>query len=241
MKSIICSLGAALLAIFVVGHAFAADIPILEGLVEPSEIVDFSSHVPGIIEELNVERGDQVKKGQILAKLESGIEKAAVNLAQARVEFGLRKAQRNEDLYKRQLISVHEKDEIETEILLARLELAEAEEHLKIRTIHSTIDGIVIERLGTAGEYVGEEPFLTVARIDPLYVEVVVPVEYMGKIKKGGYARVNLEEQLGKSYRAKIIIVDRIMDAASGTFGVRLELPNPRLRLPAGLKCSVDF
>ena len=219
----------------------AATLPVLEGLIEPSELVDFSSQVPGIIEELTVERGDLVKQGQVLARLKSGVEQAAVNLAQARVEFGQRKALRNEELYKKQLISQHEKDELETEIQLAQLELAEAEERLKLRTIRSTINGVVVERLGAAGEYVGEEPFLTVARLHPLHVEVVVPVMYLGMIVKGRTAQVILEEPLGESYRAKIVIVDQLVDAASGTFGVRLELSNAKLKLPAGLKCQVVF
>lgn len=194
-----------------------------------------------IIEKLNVERGDLVKQGQVLARLKSGVEEAAVNLAQARVEFGLRKAQRNEDLYKKQLISLHEKDELETEIQLAKLELAEAEERLKLRTIRSTINGVVVERNGAEGEYVGEDSFLRVARLDPLYVEVVVPVIYLGMIEKGKFAKVILEEPLGESHRAKIVIVDQLIDAASGTFGVRLELSNSKLKLPAGLKCQVVF
>ena len=40
---------------------------------------------------------------------------------------------------------------------------------------------------------------------------------------------------------AKVSIVDRVVDASSGTFGVRLELPNPGHRLPGGLKCRVRF
>jgi multidrug efflux pump subunit AcrA (membrane-fusion protein) len=36
-------------------------------------------------------------------------------------------------------------------------------------------------------------------------------------------------------------IVDRVVDAASGTFGIRLEIPNPGNRIPAGLKCKVRF
>jgi multidrug efflux pump subunit AcrA (membrane-fusion protein) len=38
-----------------------------------------------------------------------------------------------------------------------------------------------------------------------------------------------------------VTVVDRVVDAASGTFGVRLEVPNPNYRLPAGLKCKARF
>ena len=46
---------------------------------------------------------------------------------------------------------------------------------------------------------------------------------------------------MGGSYTGRVVIVDKVMDAASGTFGIRVELPNPSLGLPAGLKCRVRF
>jgi RND family efflux transporter MFP subunit len=213
----------------------------LDGLLEPNETVAVSSQVPGILDEILVERGDTVEPGQVLARLKSGVEKAAVALAEARVEFGLRKAVRNEELFKKQLISSHEKDELETEIQLARLELREAEERLNLRTIASPIQGIVVERLHSPGDYVGEDALLTVASINPLNVELVVSVAQFGSIRKGMRAEVHPESPVGGSYMATVVIVDRIVDAASGTFGVRLELLNPAHRLPAGLKCRVHL
>jgi membrane fusion protein, multidrug efflux system len=57
----------------------------------------------------------------------------------------------------------------------------------------------------------------------------------------GMTSQVKPESPLTGEYSAKVMVVDRVMDAASGTFGVRMELPNPHLKLPAGLKCSVSF
>lgn len=238
MKTMLC-----VLLLFVqCSFAFAGELPPFNGLVEPKEIVDFSSQISGIIEKISVERGDWIKRGQVLVTLKSGVEKAAVEVALARVKFAERKLVRNEQLFQKKLISIHEKDELETEIQLARLELAEARERLALRTIKSTIDGVVITREGAAGEYVGEEDsFLTIAQIDPLYVEIIVPDDYMGLIEKGAEADVQLQVQPSLSRRAKVVVVDRIIDAASGTFGVRLELKNPDLKLPVGVKCQVLF
>ncbi len=235
-------LGLTLLLIFVCSApVWAADLPPFEGLIEPKELVGFSTQVAGILETVLVERGDKVRRGQVLVRLKSGVERAAVRVAEARVEFGKRKAVRNEELYKKQLISIHEKDEIETEIQLAELELAEAQERLALRTIRSTIDGVVVERKGAPGEYVGEEPFLTIAQINPLNVELVVSSDFFGAIKEGTAVQVVLPEPVGGSYPAKVVIVDQVIDAGSGTFGVRVELPNPKLKLPAGLRCQVIF
>lgn len=212
-----------------------------DGLIEPSKVVGISTQVPGTLEEISVERGDRVEKGQVIARLNSNIEKAAVALAIARMEFGKRKVLRNEELYRKKLISIHDKDEMETELRISELQLRETQEKLDIRTIRSPIDGVIVERFLSPGEYVGEDPIMEIARIDPLYVEVVVPYGYFGKINKGMRGRVLPEFSKSREYRARVIIVDRVIDAASGTFGVRLALPNPEYRLPAGLKCKVAF
>ena len=72
-------------------------------------------------------------------------------------------------------------------------------------------------------------------------VEVIVPVALFGRIKVGQSAEVYPEAPLGGTWGAKVTVVDRVIDAASGTFGVRLALPNNDLKLPAGLKCRVKF
>jgi len=72
-------------------------------------------------------------------------------------------------------------------------------------------------------------------------VEVIIPVARFGSIKVGMRAKVKPEAPVGGQYSAEVKIVDRVIDAASGTFGVRLELPKPNHRLPAGLKCKVIF
>ena len=60
-------------------------------------------------------------------------------------------------------------------------------------------------------------------------------------IRAGLIATVRPSDPVGGEYRAAVEIVDTVFDARSGTFGVRLKLPNPEHRIPAGLRCEVDF
>jgi membrane fusion protein, multidrug efflux system len=212
-----------------------------EGIIEPSELVKVSSPVEGILEEVLFDRGESVKKDQIIAFLNSNIEKAAADLALARVEFSKRKVERNEDLYKKQLLSIHDKDEMETELKIAELQYKEAQEKVEIKNIRSPVDGVVVERLLSRGEYVGKEPVMSIAQIDPLYIEVVIPAEEFGKIKKATSAIIKIENPVSRELKAKVSVVDPVIDAASSTFGVRLVLPNPDYSLPAGMKCKVIF
>jgi hypothetical protein len=52
---------------------------------------------------------------------------------------------------------------------------------------------------------------------------------------------VQPEAPVGGSYSATVAVVDQVFDAGSGTFGIRLALPNPDQRLPAGLRCRAAF
>lgn len=213
----------------------------LECVLEPNTRIDISAAVAGVLDQVLVQRGDTVERGQVLATLVSGPEEAAVELAKARVEFGKRKAVRNEDLYQKELISIHEKDEMDTEIQISSLQLKQAEELLRLRKITSPIDGVVIERERDPGEYVETEPLLTVVSLDPLNVEAVAPAEMFGTIKKGMRGKVKVLAPKSKTYNAEVTLIDQVIDAASGTIRVRLALPNPGNRIPAGRRCLVEF
>ncbi|MGH8764100.1 MAG: efflux RND transporter periplasmic adaptor subunit, partial [Burkholderiales bacterium] len=213
----------------------------LECLVEPSLVVNVGSPVDGVLEQVMVDRGDKVKKGETVAKLQAGVEAAAVKLSEAHVEFGRRKLERNEALFAKQLISAQDRDELATEIHLREAELARDKETLKLRTIVSPIDGVVVERRLSPGDFIRTDKsmVLKLARIDPLHVEVVAPAKLLGSIRIGMTGKVNLAPFFPGSFPAKVVVIDKVIDAASGTLGVRLLLPNPGNRIPAGIKCSV--
>ena len=127
---------------------------------------------------------------------------------------------------------------------LAELEMMRSAEVLAMRTIRSPLSGIVVEVLLKPGEFSSsnlKEPILKLAEVDPLHVEVILPVTMYGKIKNGQHAQIFPEQPVGGNYDAIVKVVDRVIDAASGTFGVRLQLPNPNYRIPAGIKCRVKF
>ena len=240
----------------------------LECLIYPEATVVVSGPVEGVLDRVLVDRGDLVKAGQVVATMESSVERASVLLAQAkadkesalksgqiRVDFGDRRYVRTLEMFKKELVAVKDMDEAETAKYLAEYELLDATEEkrlsaadlerakaiLELKTIRSPLSGVVVERLLTGGEFTKQAPILRLAQIDPLRVEVIVPVALFGRIKVGQTAEVYPEAPIGGTWGAKVTVVDRVIDAASGTFGVRLALPNHDLKLPAGLKCRVKF
>ncbi|PCJ11782.1 MAG: efflux transporter periplasmic adaptor subunit [Gammaproteobacteria bacterium] len=243
-------------------------IPALDCVIEPSQIVDVGSAVPGVVDAILADRSDLVKKGAIIAQIESSVERAAlkqakmragletaIQLRQETAEFGRLTQSRNQTLLKKLAISVQDMDQLKTETRiaelqvrqekenkrLAELDLLRAESVLEQRTIRSPVDGVVMERYKYAGEYVSDEPVLRIAQLDPLHVEVIVPVTYMGRVKTGMQAQVASSAPGSDAYIATVIRVDRVADAASGTYGVRLSLSNPDYSVPAGMRCELSF
>lgn len=247
-----------------------SELPAMDCIVEPSEIVELGSGVAGIIASLAVERNDFVEADAVVATLDARVERASLELATARAElntslklrrenaaFGRRTQQRNEELFQESSISEQDMDRVKTETyiaqlqakqeednkLIAKLEAVRAGEALEQRTIRSPIAGVVMERYKAVGEYLEAEPVYKIARLDPLSVELIIPVAHLGTIKRGMQAELQLEVS-GKSeeqHVATVKSVDKVADAASGTFGVKLSLPNSGYRIPGGVRCSLEF
>lgn len=237
-------------------------------VIQPTEVVELSSSVPGIIGAINVDRSDPVEKGQVVATLQSDVEQAEVDLSKQRagyqgeieskrasLNFARRKQARTQKLFTKKAVPFHVLDEAKTDAILAATELRTAQQNkrmaelelerakatLALRTVRSPISGVVVERLQSPGEFVENKPILRIAQIDPLRVEVIVPVGKFGTITTGMRAEVTPELAKKRKYIAQVTIVDKVVDAASGTFGVRLEIPNPGNFIPGGLRCSLTF
>ncbi|MGD8908750.1 MAG: hypothetical protein PVI92_05330, partial [Chromatiales bacterium] len=177
-------------------EALAADLindstlfPELDCVIEPSEIVDVGSAVPGLVESIRVDRSDMVKQGMVLANLQSSVERATLDLAKVRAQFntaielrqenaafGYLTQKRNQALLHKAAISMQDMDQLMTETRIAELQVKQEKENKRIaaleflraqalldqRTIHSPVDGVVMERFKSVGEYVENEPLLRV-------------------------------------------------------------------------------
>ncbi|MCP3877947.1 MAG: efflux RND transporter periplasmic adaptor subunit [Sulfitobacter sp.] len=241
----------------------------LRCLIEASDIVELSSPVEGIIAAVEVERGDYVEAGQTIAQLDTLIEKIGLKLAEARandtaailagearLEFLVSQAERSTKLARRNTVSEANRDEALQEAEVARQELQVARLDLEIakleaeraaaileqKVLRTPISGIVVERLLSAGEYqAGETKIVTIAKIDVLHVEAIAPIDYYDRLTVGDFVTIRPEQPIGGAHKARITMIDQMLDAATGTFGFRMELPNKNNILPAGLRCTVEF
>jgi len=243
-------------------------IPAVDCVINPNQVVDLASPVPGVIETLHVERSQQVTAGQVVAQLDAGVERANVDLALYRsriqseislgktnLDYDKRRLSRLDELYQKQVISTEITEEAEREAELSRLNLEQARElavvrklelqvsreQLRQKSIRAPFDGFVLDTYKYKGEYVEDQAILRLAQFDPLVIEAIVPMDNFGMIKPGMMAEILPEFDADETLTGEVTIVDRMGDTASNTFGVRMVLPNPDNKIPAGLKCVAKF
>jgi RND family efflux transporter MFP subunit len=237
-------------------------------LIEPSLVAEVGSPVIGVINTVNVERGDIVRQGQKLATLRADVERAYVDVAKTRgqAEAEVRSAEavlnlaritqkRQESLRTKNFISQHALDKAYADTAVAEQKLAENREQLRTwkgelslaraqldqRTIRSPIDGIIAERYVWPGERVEEKPLFKVVKIDPLRVIIVAPASLYGSVDKDMSLVVTPLLAKTSHLQAKVTLVDKLIDGASNTFRIQAEIPNQKSLIPSGIRCTVQL
>ena len=230
-------------------------------------MADVGSQVVGLVQQLHVERGDRVGTGQPLLSLKADVERANMGVAERRaaidadvraaeasLDLARQKVTRAEALVAQNFVSVQALDLARGEHELASQKLSQvkaqrevwgeerrvAEAQLALRTLRSPFAGVVVERFVNLGERVEDRPLMRVAVIDPLRVELLVPTAQYGSLKHGDPVSIQPELPGSGPVTARVSHVDRVLDPASNSFRVRLTLPNPGHKLPAGLRCKAD-
>jgi len=194
-----------------------------------------------------------------LARYRASVD-GAIKSGESRLQHADRKLKRRTELAEKNYGSAQEREDAEAEQRIAQADVQLAQENRQIarleadhaqtlagqKQLRSPIDGVVVDQglwpgeMAEAGE--GKKPILRIAQINPLRVSVLLPAALYPKIKQGMKAEVLPEKPMdGGRYASTVAMVDKVIDAASGTFRVHLMLPNADGALPGGLKCKVVF
>lgn len=249
-------------------QSMAAENAELDCLVRPEMYIELRSPIDTTLKAMLVKTGDSIKQDQPLVQLENSVEIAKVELRKSQalsysdienrrvqLKYARRNLKRIQNLFAKNSVSLFEKDKADTEVSLAKIELIKAKENrniaglslqqaqaeLALRTIRSPIDGIVVDSYARVGESVADRTIMKLAQIDPLRVELIAPTEYFGLIKKDMQVEILPERPVDKIFKATVTVVDQLIDPASGSFTVRMALPNPGDGLIGGVNCIARF
>jgi RND family efflux transporter MFP subunit len=238
-------------------------------LLKPKQVIDLGSPVFGLLAKVLVDRADKVKRDQPVASLNTTVEEAQLALdrlraqntsqlesAQTDLEWNQRELARKQKLANNMFSRINDVDEYQTKVeqdqisirkaladqKQAALEAARSEAQLNLKIIKSPVDGVVTELKLAPGEYVYEtKPIMTIVQFDPLNIDIVLPSNRYKSVSIGMVAKLHLGAPINETLPATVDAIDPVIDAASDTFRVRLVLPNPDNKIPAGIHCSVNL
>lgn len=237
-------------------------------ITNPSADVTLSFIQPGRIAKIHVKEGESVKAGQVLAQQDDAVDQARLAQLEAdsqnmtNIEAGKASlAQKRMDLQKLETAAARnaatelevEHAKLDVKIAELSLEVAIFEHEQAVRkyeeaklqidnmSLKSPINGSVEKVDVETGESVNAlESVVRIVQIDPLWIDVPVPLARASTLARDGAAEVDFPDPDNMSVEGKIAFIGAVADAGSGTLRVRVEVPNKAKR-PAGEHVTVVF
>ncbi len=235
------------------------------GVVRPIDRIEMKSKASGQIEELPVEEGDFIRKGQLIARLDQKDERAAV--AQIQADFDIAKAElkqaqrifdRRHELYQKRLISEEEQDQIELSLTVAKGKLVQAKtalerakERLNESVVRAPIDGIILQKYVEEGQIIasgvsnvgGGTPIVDIADMSSVYIEAGIDEIDIGKIRVGRSAVVVAEAYSQLKFAGKVVRIapEAKIEQNVTLFNVIVEVENTDGKLKSGMNTTIEI
>ena len=205
------------------------------GNVSTDKNIIVSPETAGVIQEIVVDEGEFVRKGQVLGRLntdmiEQSIDEVRVNLQMAQTLY-----QRRKNLWDQNIGSEVEFLQAEANMKALEKRLQSMEAQLEMAVIKAPIDGVLDDLIQKQGEMAGPAiPFARIVNLEDVYITADVSEQYLGKIKAGDTVSVAFPV-LGITKKAAIFRTSSVIDPDSRTFSVRVNLANTDRKLQPNL------
>jgi RND family efflux transporter MFP subunit len=221
--------------------------------IKPDIQVDVSFKVNGYVEQIlqikgtdgrnrNVQEGDQVRKGTVLARIRDNEYRDRLNEAQAALTKARSDFNRAAQLFENQNISKADYDAARAQLESATARYNQADQSLKDCAIVSPIDGFIIKKNIEVGTLVSPGmPGFTAADTRSVKAEFGVPDIDVVSMKMGSQQTVITDALPGVEFRGKISRIAPSADPSSRVFEVECTIPNPDGRLKSGMIASLKL
>lgn len=204
--------------------------------IEATVQVKLSAQSSGILQDLRVQEGDQVKAGQLLARIKKEAQSASVRRAKTNLSQAQRELARVSALAKKGVVGRQELDQAKDRVDLARLDIRDRGRDLANTKVTTPTGGVVTQRAAQAGDYVGAgQTLLEITDFSTLVARVHVAERELDRIAVGQPVIVVGKAALGRRAEGKILRIAPTVDAATGTVKVTVGLP------PQALAKASDF
>ena len=229
--------------IFISHLSLYADEKWIEGTSQPRERITISSPVDEVVEEVLVEEGDNVSKGDVLAKLLSKKQELAAKkldnlISKAKFEYEAVK-----DLYEKKIES--RANYLEKKAILGGFEVDKlmAENDVSDRLIKSPSDGVIVYRLIDPGESAEKvKALFELIDVSSLQLVFFLTTEYLDSFKLGDHVGVEFPEVKNNSTgKAVLKFIDPQVDSRSGLFRLRFEFDNKDAKIKPGVRVRMKL
>ncbi len=196
----------------------------------------------GRVTQLNVEEGNSVGAGQVLAALARTDSEIAANKARAKAANTQIKFERAKRLVEKELLAPEEYEKLLVENEIAQHEVKEAEWNLEKTMIRSPFAGRITQRMVQPGQHVrpGDELFV-VTDFDPLIARIYLPETDVVTLELGRPVRLTLKADERVQVAAKIRQISPVVDTATGTIKVTVEVSSAPATVRPGAFVQVDI
>ncbi len=200
------------------------------------------SRIAGLIETINVEEGDRVQKGQVLAVIDAKRQQYDLDRSIAEVNIIEQELNRLKKMGNKEFVSADSMAKLEYNLQAAVAKRDLAELQVKESRVISPINGIIAKRFVKAGNMAQEfgELFYIVNQ-DELHGIVHLPEQQLASLRLGQEAQIFSNQQAKEAVHAKVLRISPVVDAQSGTFKVTLAVPNQDAKLKAGMFTRVEL
>ena len=204
--------------------------------IEAFAEADVIAKVEGEVREILFEEGDQVKAGEVLARLDGDRLRLELNESRARLDKMKSDFKRNKDLREKGLLSEGEFEKLryDLEALEASYNLASLQ--LDYTRIRAPIDGVVSERYIKVGNTISVgDPVFRVTSLDPLVAYLHVPEREYRQIEAGQPVAIDIDALAGQRTMATVTRVSPVVDPETGTFKITIEIHDAARRIKPGM------
>ena len=211
------------------------------GTIVSADESPVSFKVPGTIEQILVEEGQQVQKGQVLARVGSADLVNASNIAQAELEEARDAYARMKKLHDANALPEIKWVEVQSKLKQAENAAELARRDVADATLRAPISGYVASRLADAGQNVlPSEPVLKLVNVGRLQAVISVPEEEIAAFRPGAVAEVSFSALGGLSVEGKLGQKAVVADPLTRSYSVKFDIPNPDSRILPGMIASVS-
>ncbi|MBN2012365.1 efflux RND transporter periplasmic adaptor subunit [candidate division KSB1 bacterium] len=213
------------------------------GRLAPKSESKLSFKIGGIIQSINVDEGQRVQKGQLLAQLNQAEIQANVQQAQSGFDKATRDLQRVKKLYADSVATLEQVQNATTGLNIAEANLNIAKFNLQYASIHAPMDGTILKRFNEPNELISAGmPVILFSGLNKDWVvRIGVSDRDILRVQPGDSALVTIDAFRDSIFTAQVSEIAEAADPMSGTFEIEVRLENPSLQLKAGFVASVTI